>query len=83
MPIPRARESFGGLVGTVASRRRVACRRSTPVAVLPPQGEYAELAELHQRDQQIAVVLRGRGVLVEPWSTTKLIEAPAKGVEQR
>lgn len=83
MAIRRVRESFGALVDTVASGRRiVVCRRSTPLAVLLPQDDYAALVELHQRDQQIAAVLRGRGVLVEPWNTTNLIEALAKVAEQ-
>lgn len=79
MAIRRVRESFGAVVDTVASGRRIlVCRRSTPLAVLLPKSDYTALAELEQRDEQLAAVLRGRGVRVDPWTTTNLIEALAK-----
>ncbi|MDQ3954137.1 MAG: hypothetical protein M3285_01120 [Actinomycetota bacterium] len=79
MAIRRVRESFGALVDTVASGRRIlVCRRSMAMAVLLPKDDYATLAELDQRDQQVAAVLRGRGIVVDPWTTPNLVEALAR-----
>lgn len=79
MPIRTVRESFGALVDSVASGRRIlVCRRTTPMAVLLPRGDFDTLDELARRDQQLAAVLRGRGYAIDPWTTTNLIETLAR-----
>ena len=84
MAIRTARERFGALVDRVADGSRVlVCRRSTPMAVLLPRGDYDRLVELARRDEQLAAVLRGRGLHVDPWTTTNLVEALASVGEWR
>jgi prevent-host-death family protein len=84
MPIRAVRESFGALVDSVATGRRIlVCRRTTPMAVLLPRGDFDTLDELAHRDEQLAAVLRGRGFVIDPWTTTNLIEAVAQLGERR
>jgi antitoxin (DNA-binding transcriptional repressor) of toxin-antitoxin stability system len=73
----RDRETFGRLLDNVASGRLIlVCRRSTPLAVVLPKDHCRTLVEVGQRDRHLAV-LRGRGVLIVPRSTTNLTEARA------
>ena len=75
MPIRAARERLGALVDRVASGSYVLiCRRSTPLAVLLPAGDFDLLAETVRREEELAAILRGRGYDVEPWTTPTVLE---------
>ena len=76
MPIRAARASFGALVDKVARGTRIlVCRRTIPLAVLLPQADHQQLVDLAARDEQLAAVLRGLGVDVDPWTTPTIVEA--------
>ena len=81
--IRTARGRFGTLVDEVAGDGPPAliCRRSTPLAVLMPVAQYEELAETVRRDQSLAAVLRGRGLLSGSWTTTAVLEAVVRLIE--
>lgn len=77
--IRRARADFGGLVDRVADGEyALICRRSTPLAVLLPAIDLESFKELVRREQELDAVLRGRGYVVRPWTTPKILEALTK-----
>lgn len=77
--IRRARADFGGLVDRVADGEYVLiCRRSTPLAVLLPAIDLESFKELVRREQELEAVLRGRGYIVRPWTTPKILETLTK-----
>ena len=80
--IRTARGRFGALVDRVAEGQPVLiCRRSMPLAVLVPAGQYEELVETVRREQSLAAVLRARGVEVGPWTTAGVLEAVVRLLE--
>lgn len=77
--IRRARADFGGLVDRVAGGEyALICRRSTPLAVLLPANDLESFKELVRREQELEAVLRGRGYVVRPWTTPKILETLMK-----
>lgn len=77
--IRRARADFGGLVDRVADGEyALICRRSTPLAVLLPAIDLESFKELVRREQELEAVLRGRGYVVRPWTTPKILETLTK-----
>lgn len=77
--IRRARADFGGLVDRVADGEYVLiCRRSTPLAVLVPAIDLEGFRELIRREQELEAVPRGRGYVVRPWTTPKILETLTK-----
>ena len=82
IPIRTAREIFSRLVDRVAGGEPVLiCRRSTPLAVLLGAAQYEELAETVRRDQSLAAILRARGIALDSWTTSGVLEAVARLIE--
>lgn len=81
--IKAARARFGSFVDHVAEGHpALICRKSTPLAVLVPAAQYEELVETVRRDQSLAAILRARGVSVETWTTTSVLEAVVRLLEE-
>lgn len=69
------RSGLGGILEDVAAGERVVvCRRTKPLAVLIPMQDLQRLYELTRRDAELAAVLRGRGHVVDPWTTPEILE---------
>jgi prevent-host-death family protein len=80
--IKAARARFGSFVDHVAEGHpALICRGSTPLAVVVPAAQYEELIETVRRDQSLEAVLRARGVAVSEWTTTEVLEAVVRLLE--
>lgn len=75
MSIRAARERFGALVDRVASGTCVRlCRRLTPLAVMIPADDCDRVAETCRGEKELAASRRGRGLDVEPWTESSVME---------
>lgn len=81
--IKAARACFGSFVDhVVEGHPALICRRSTPLAVLLPATEYEELIEAVRGDQSLAAILGARGAALDCWTTTGVLEAVVRLLEE-
>lgn len=73
--IRTARANFGVVLDRVAAGESVViCRRSRPLAALISVDELERFRELVRRDEALAAVFRARGHILDPWTTSSILE---------